>query len=298
MSCPLFSSPLAPSPLPATPDSLRALADAVLAWGKTYGGEGSTRGGGLSQTETSVLRAMSAVKTAIDDHGGDGGGGGGSNSCRGNDGDGDRTENGQDDSLFNGARNTQNDATASSAFIPTAAAANSSGNSSRSCANTSDDDIQNPGITPEDDDGDDEATDTSLTCAAGIAVIPERKATSASCTALTLQSSSTAITTTTTVTPTRDVACWKTGRIALEMQAPWAKRLLDGRKTVETRGYPLPAGLVGRWIELIESQPGRDGVSALGDGVRAGASGLTAVGKAGDFLPHVFSFFFLGGSDV
>ena len=72
---------------------------------------------------------------------------------------------------------------------------------------------------------------------------------------------------------------WETGRFALEMQAPWARRLLDGQKTVETRGYSLPAGLVGRSIELMESRPGQDGLSSVGDTVEAFADGLSVVGR-------------------
>ncbi|CAM9689685.1 unnamed protein product, partial [Ectocarpus sp. 12 AP-2014] len=72
---------------------------------------------------------------------------------------------------------------------------------------------------------------------------------------------------------------WETGRFALEMQAPWSRRLLDGKKTVETRGYPLPAGLVGRSIEVLESGRGRDGVSGVGDVVEAFSAGLAVVGR-------------------
>lgn len=72
---------------------------------------------------------------------------------------------------------------------------------------------------------------------------------------------------------------WETGRFALEMQAPWSRRLLDGEKTVETRGYPLPAGLVGRSIEVLESGRGRDGVSGVGDVVEAFSAGLSVVGR-------------------
>ena len=72
---------------------------------------------------------------------------------------------------------------------------------------------------------------------------------------------------------------WETGRFALEMQSPWSKRLLNGEKTVETRSYALPAGLLGRPIEVMESQPGRDGVSALGDTVEAFFPGLSVLGR-------------------
>ncbi|CAM9380591.1 unnamed protein product, partial [Phaeothamnion confervicola] len=67
--------------------------------------------------------------------------------------------------------------------------------------------------------------------------------------------------------------------VGLEMQQPWAQRLLAGEKTVETRAYPLPPGLVGRRIMIIQSDAGRDGVSALGNNVAAGAPGLTLVGS-------------------
>ncbi|CAN0397535.1 unnamed protein product, partial [Ectocarpus sp. 12 AP-2014] len=63
------------------------------------------------------------------------------------------------------------------------------------------------------------------------------------------------------------------------MQAPWSRRLLDGQKTVETRGYPLPAGLVGRSIEVLESRRGRDGVSGVGDVVEAFSAGLSVIGR-------------------
>ncbi|CAN0463156.1 unnamed protein product, partial [Hapterophycus canaliculatus] len=63
------------------------------------------------------------------------------------------------------------------------------------------------------------------------------------------------------------------------MQAPWARRLLDGDKTVETRAYPLPADLVGRPIEIMESRQGRDGVSSVGDTVEAFSEGLSVVGR-------------------
>lgn len=263
MPCPLFSSPLAPSPLPATPDSLRALADAVLEWGKTYSGEGGVRGGGLSQATASVSQvAPAVVKTAIGDHGGDA-----------------ANRNGKDDDMLDGARKAQGD----------------DDDAAASSANTGgDNDAQKPGVKSDDATID---NTRSFDCAGARA--DQRQAKSASSTiTLTPQSSSTtptvATTTTSTPTTTLPLACWTTGRFALEMQAPWAERLLDGEKTVETRGYPLPTGLVGRWIELIESQPGRDGVSALGDTVGAGESGLAAVGKV---CKHFDRFFFFDKRD-
>lgn len=49
----------------------------------------------------------------------------------------------------------------------------------------------------------------------------------------------------------------------LEMQTPFAGHILDGRKTIETRRYDLPAGLVGRRVEILETAKGVDGVSGL-----------------------------------
>jgi len=57
---------------------------------------------------------------------------------------------------------------------------------------------------------------------------------------------------------------------ALEVQAPWSGRLLDGRKAVETRSYDLPPPLRGQPILLLESPSG--GLAA--HGLHAG----TAVG--------------------
>jgi hypothetical protein len=51
----------------------------------------------------------------------------------------------------------------------------------------------------------------------------------------------------------------------LEMQLPWSRHLLEGRKTIEVRSYPLPAELLGRRLYMLESQPRVDGVSTLGD---------------------------------
>lgn len=72
---------------------------------------------------------------------------------------------------------------------------------------------------------------------------------------------------------------WETGRFALEVQSPWSKRLISGEKTIETRTYPLPAGLLGRPIEVMESQPGSDGVSTLGDQIEAFSMGLSILGR-------------------
>jgi hypothetical protein len=44
----------------------------------------------------------------------------------------------------------------------------------------------------------------------------------------------------------------------LNVQAPWARMLLDGSKKIETRTYPLPSKYLGSEFWLIET-PGRRG---------------------------------------
>lgn len=51
----------------------------------------------------------------------------------------------------------------------------------------------------------------------------------------------------------------------LEMQQPFAEMVIAGTKTVETRSYPLPSSLLYKHICLIESMPGKDGISDLKD---------------------------------
>eukprot|EP00912_Choanoflagellata_sp_UC4_P002268 UC4_evm3s1434 len=44
--------------------------------------------------------------------------------------------------------------------------------------------------------------------------------------------------------------------IGLEVQQPWAEKLLNGERTIETRAYDLPDGLLNHPIKIIETQPG------------------------------------------
>ena len=44
----------------------------------------------------------------------------------------------------------------------------------------------------------------------------------------------------------------------LNVQWPWSRLIVDGKKTIETRSYPLPASLRGRWVAIIET-PGPQG---------------------------------------
>ena len=55
------------------------------------------------------------------------------------------------------------------------------------------------------------------------------------------------------------------GRFGLEVQAPFAKLILDGEKEIETRRYQLPQALVGKWIDVLETPAGADGQSSLAD---------------------------------
>jgi len=58
---------------------------------------------------------------------------------------------------------------------------------------------------------------------------------------------------------------WKSTKIGLEMQQPYAGLLLDGSKTIETRAYDLPRALIGKKIFILQSKKGSDGVSSIGN---------------------------------
>ena len=62
--------------------------------------------------------------------------------------------------------------------------------------------------------------------------------------------------------------------VGLEMQAPWAEELLSGRKTIETRTYPLPESLIDKKIWIIESKEGTAGKSSVADHVPRGSKDL------------------------
>lgn len=49
----------------------------------------------------------------------------------------------------------------------------------------------------------------------------------------------------------------------LEMQRPWSQHLMEGRKTIEVRGYTLPEQLLDEKIFIMETQEGTAGKSAL-----------------------------------
>jgi hypothetical protein len=54
---------------------------------------------------------------------------------------------------------------------------------------------------------------------------------------------------------------------ALEVQSNFSNEIINGRKTIETRDYPLPVSLINQPILLLESQHvhGQEGISALPD---------------------------------
>jgi hypothetical protein len=69
---------------------------------------------------------------------------------------------------------------------------------------------------------------------------------------------------------------WKDGIFGLELQSPWAERLLQGEKTIETRSYDLPAALIGKKIDILRSVPGLAGVSSLNNCIALGSDASPA----------------------
>ncbi len=53
----------------------------------------------------------------------------------------------------------------------------------------------------------------------------------------------------------------------LEMQQPYSEFVLTGQKSIESRAYPLPEALIDVKIEILQSEKGKDGVSAVPDKV-------------------------------
>lgn len=73
---------------------------------------------------------------------------------------------------------------------------------------------------------------------------------------------------------------WKRHQFGLEMQAPWARQLLQKKKTIETRAYELPPALLGKRIEILQSQKGKV-VSSLGNVVQVTAEKDSPVTRLG-----------------
>lgn len=71
---------------------------------------------------------------------------------------------------------------------------------------------------------------------------------------------------------------WKTHAFGLEMQDPWARHVLSGAKSIETRSYDLPPALIGKKIAILQSRQGRDGVSAVNDTLDLSSGTVELVG--------------------
>eukprot|EP00928_Gymnodinium_smaydae_P081979 TRINITY_DN65408_c0_g1_i1.p1 TRINITY_DN65408_c0_g1~~TRINITY_DN65408_c0_g1_i1.p1 ORF type:complete len:286 (+),score=55.06 TRINITY_DN65408_c0_g1_i1:127-858(+) len=72
---------------------------------------------------------------------------------------------------------------------------------------------------------------------------------------------------------------WQMGEVGLEIQRPWSRLLLTGEKAVETRSYPLPAGLIGKPLAVLETPEAQAGVSSLPDLIPAGDERVRIVGS-------------------
>lgn len=243
MPCPLFHEAEAPSPLPDTPAKLRSLADAVLEWGKTYSGQGGVRGGGIISLYTaSAGRDASAASCDTDD------------AVR---------------LVAAGIGVVVSQKVVEDDREKLKGRGNDAGGGASVC-NGGQQEIDSE-VPLKGNNGMGDTHAAVLSGAENGSDADGNRALTGDDPAEPSVSYSPA--------DSRGKPPWETGRFVLELQAPWAKRLLDGEKTVETRSYPLPAGLVGRPIEVMESQPGQDGVSALGDRVEALSTGLSVLGR-------------------
>jgi hypothetical protein len=65
----------------------------------------------------------------------------------------------------------------------------------------------------------------------------------------------------------------------LEVQAPYSQLILNGRKCIETRAYPLSLELINVKILLCESQAGENGISCIGDVVYEAQEGIMMIGE-------------------
>ena len=272
MPCPLFSeSAETLSPLPSTPDALGSLARAVLEWGKAFSGGYGIRGGGIFSLAAVVSAAATAATTGVGEqdtpteaetgYGSVVAAGGGLGRAASSAVTGVVTSLADEDTgVCNGA------VSAGPSGEPVASGGvEGVGKSGRvGMSNTEERAEQRRGDCAPGEDGSRNSDGVNIGSNGhhiGDDVVPVSGG------------GHDKVALTVTKTP------WGMGRFALEMQAPWARRLLDGDKTVETRSYPLPAELVGRSIELMESKPGQDGVSSLGDTVEALCPGLSVVGR-------------------
>lgn len=77
----------------------------------------------------------------------------------------------------------------------------------------------------------------------------------------------------------RNVIMASTVKHILEVQAPFSRLILSGKKSIETRSYQLPEDLLHTSIVLCESAPGLAGVSTLSDSVIESQPGLLLIGE-------------------
>ena len=268
MPCPLFSeSADTVSPLPSTPDALGSLACAVLEWGKTFSGEDGIRGGGIASlaAAAAVTAATAAEGVGKQETTAEAEAGGKSVVSHANDKAASSSVAGVAESVADKASGQRGDPGCES--IPNSGAKGADRGGHVGTDDSEKRTEKRPGDRATAENGSRNSDDRDIDSNAhhtekGDAVVAPVTACGHDNIALAVAE-----------TP------WESGRFALEMQAPWARRLLDGDKTVETRSYPLPAGLVGRSIEVLESKPGEDGVSSLGDTVEALCAGLSVVGR-------------------
>ena len=75
-----------------------------------------------------------------------------------------------------------------------------------------------------------------------------------------------------------DWSGWTTYAFGLEMQDPWARYVLTGAKSIETRSYDLPPALIGRKVAILQSRQGRAGVSAVADTLDLSTGTVEVVG--------------------
>jgi len=85
---------------------------------------------------------------------------------------------------------------------------------------------------------------------------------------------------------------WQNKTFGLELQSPWARLLLDGKKTIETRSYDIPSEkLLGRKIDVLESMAGTCGKSSIGNIVESLQEVSSVVKRIGWFkVSHVIKY--------
>lgn len=65
--------------------------------------------------------------------------------------------------------------------------------------------------------------------------------------------------------PGRDGSIQNYHLVLSYLQSPYAEFILDGKKMIETRSYPLPQALISKKIVILRSEMGIEGVSSISD---------------------------------